>query len=143
MYSTAHVAAGLIIGKLTGDYATAIIGATAADFDHLIPFVKSKVLFSFKKMWHATTKSEDSSRNHLHSIYAWVLISAIIMVFNFRTGWIFAAAYLSHFLLDLLDDSDFFPFFPSKKVNIKGFIGYFSRKEFVFTVALVLVYLFI
>lgn len=143
MYSTAHVAAGLIIGKITGDYPTAIIGATAADFDHLIPFVKNKVLFSFKKIWHATTNDGDSSRNYLHSIFSWALISGVIMLFNLQVGLIFSIAYLSHFILDLLDNTDFWPFYPWKKINIKGFVGYFSKREFLFTVALVLVYLFI
>lgn len=131
---------GLIIGKVTGDYPTAIISSTAIDIDHLIPYVKNKIIFDFKAIMKTAHRADDTSRSILHSFFALVILSGLVAIFNFRTGLIFALGYLSHFLLDALDDSDFYPFFPIKKFNTKGFIGYFSKLELIFTLGLFLIW---
>jgi membrane-bound metal-dependent hydrolase YbcI (DUF457 family) len=61
--------------------------------------------------------------------------------FDPRFALIFAIAYLGHFLLDALDNSDFMPFYPFGKFNIKGFIPYFSKQELVFSLILFLIFI--
>jgi membrane-bound metal-dependent hydrolase YbcI (DUF457 family) len=143
MYSTAHLAAGLIIGKLTGDYPTAIIGAVAIDLDHLIPHIKNKIIFNIKEILRVSRNTHESSRSYLHSFIAFFALTGLVMAFNLRVGLVFGLGYLSHFLLDAIDDDDFYPLFPWKKFNTRGFIGYYSRSEFVFTLILLGVYFII
>lgn len=143
MYSTAHLAAGLIIGKLTGDYPTAIISAVAIDLDHLIPYAQKNILFSLKKILHSAKSTHDSARSYLHSFIIFPLLTGLVMLFNFKVGLVFGLGYLSHFLLDAIDDDDFYPLFPWKKFNTKGFIGYYSRAELIFTIILFGVYFLI
>lgn len=143
MYSTAHLAAGLIIGKLTGDYPTAIISAVAIDLDHLVPYAQKNIIFNIKKILNSTKSTHDSARSYLHSFIALPILVLIISLFNFKTGLIFGLGYLSHFLLDALDDDDFYPLFPWKKFNTRGFIGYYSKAEFVFTLILFAIYFII
>lgn len=143
MYSTTHLALGLIIGKISGDYPAALIGSLAIDIDHLIPAIKQKVSLNFKKFWNKTKDYKDSSRSYLHSIFSWIILSLIIFLIDSRFGLVFSIAYLGHFILDALDNSHFYPFFPIKKFNIKGFIPYYSIKELVFSLALFLIFLLI
>ncbi len=140
MYSTAHLAAGLIVGKLTGDYPTAIISAVAIDLDHLIPHVKNKIIFNVKEMLRVAKSTHESSRSYLHNFIALIVLTVVVCLFNLRTGLVFGLGYLSHFLLDAIDDDDFYPLFPWKKFNTRGFIGYYSKAEFVFTIILFGVY---
>ncbi|MFA4942733.1 MAG: metal-dependent hydrolase [Patescibacteria group bacterium] len=140
MYSTAHLAAGLIIGKLTGDYPTAIIGAVAIDLDHLIPHVKNKIIFNLKKMLEVAKSTHESSRSYLHSFLALIVLTGVIAWFNLKVGMVFCLGYLSHFLLDAIDDDDFYPLFPYLKFNTRGFIGYYSKAEFIFTIILFGIY---
>lgn len=143
MYSTAHLAAGLIIGKLTGDYPTAILGAVAIDLDHLIPHIKNRIIFNVKAMLKVAKSTHESSRSYLHSFIAFPLIVGLIALFSSKIALVFGLGYLSHFLLDIIDSDDFYPFFPWKKFNIQGFIGYYSKAEFLFTIILFLVYFII
>lgn len=143
MYSTAHLAAGLIIGKLTGDYPTAIIGAVAIDLDHLIPHVKNKIIFNVKEMLKVAKSTHESSRSYFHSFFALPILVGLVALFSVKVALVFALGYLSHFLLDAIDDDDFYPLFPWLKFNTRGFIGYYSKVELVFTVILFIVYFLI
>ena len=49
MFVFAHLGAGLIIGKVFNNYTVALIGALVIDLDHLISYIKNKVLFNPKK----------------------------------------------------------------------------------------------
>jgi len=140
MYSTSHLAAGLIIGKLTGDYPTAIISAVAIDLDHLIPHVKNKIIFNVKEMLKVAKSTHESSRSYLLSFIAFFALTSLIALFSLKVGLVFGLGYLSHFLLDAIDDDDFYPFFPWKKFNTRGFIGYYSKAELIFTIILFGVY---
>lgn len=140
MYSTAHLAMGLVLGKITGDYPLAITASLALDADHLIVHAKNKNLFNIKKIWKSAHQSEDSGRTWFHSVYALVLIPAIALFWGKEAAFIIFTAMLGHYFLDILDDSDFWPLYPSKRFNMKGFIGYFSLAELGFTAALVLVW---
>jgi hypothetical protein len=140
MYSTAHLALGLIIGKVTGDYPTAIITSVALDFDHLWPHVKNKTIFKIKEIWNQAKLSGDTSRNILHSFIFLVPMAVALWFFDHRIALVFIWSFLGHFFLDAIDDSDFWPLFPFKRINSKGFIGYYSRTEVVFTIILFLIY---
>ena len=142
MFILAHLAAGLIIGKISGNYPASLIGAIAIDLDHLAPYIRHKVLFNPKKFWKIITNPKDpygNQRNFLHSLIAWISISSIFIIINFNVGIIFSLGYLSHLLLYLMDSSDFYPFYPFK-LNIRGPIKYFSKFEFLFTAALFIVF---
>ncbi len=143
MYSTTHLALGLIIGKISGDYPAALIGSLAIDIDHLIPAIKNKKSFNLKKFWNKTKDYKDSSRSYLHSLFSWFLISLIIFFFDSDFAIIFSIAYLGHFVLDALDNSSFYPFYPFKNFDIKGFIPYYSFRELVFSIFLFVIFLLI
>ena len=145
MFFFAHLLAGLIIGKLFGNYVIALIGALFLDLDHLIPYIKHKIIFKPKKLWKTITNSKDNygnQRNFLHSFIFWAIISLIVLVFSLDAGIIFSLAYLSHLVLDLIDGSDFYPLYPFKW-NVKGPIKYFSFGEVVINLALLIIFLLI
>lgn len=145
MFFFAHLFAGLIIGKLFGNYIIALLGALLVDIDHLIVYAKHGILFNPKKFWKTITNPLDpygNQRNFLHSFFTWIIISAIIFLIDFRIGIIFSLAYLSHLILDLLDGSDFYPLYPLK-FNIKGPIKYLSMQEWIVTLILLIVFILI
>ncbi|OGJ00890.1 hypothetical protein A3I95_02210 [Candidatus Nomurabacteria bacterium RIFCSPLOWO2_02_FULL_44_12] len=53
-----HIALGLIIGKVTGNYGLAISTSVLIDCDHFISLYKHGVLRSFKEFWKAETNPE-------------------------------------------------------------------------------------
>ena len=55
MFIVAHAAAGLIIGKVTNNYPIALVGSLVIDIDHLVPYVKHKVIFNPGKFWKTVT----------------------------------------------------------------------------------------
>ncbi len=129
-----HLLGGLIIGKITGDYTAALAGAVLVDSDHLLSYFKNGVWFSFKKFIKTVTSQDDpwgDQRNVLHNVIWALIISALVVVFNYKFGVVFALGYLSHLVLDALDNSDYFPFYPSQRLNLKGPIKYFSIAEVV------------
>jgi len=143
MFLGAHLALGLIIGKITGNYLIALAGSLAIDLDHLIPYIKHKIIYSSDKFWKTITDPRDKygdQRNYLHSFIAWIAISFIISVFSNHVGFVFSIAYLGHLIVDSLDGSNFFPFYPLSKINFKGPIKYFSESEFLFTLVLFIIF---
>lgn len=143
MLLSAHLAAGLIIGKLTGNYNASLLGSVVMDLDHLIAYYRTGILLKFRKVLVATAGRKDiglPQRNFFHNIFFCLLVSVIISATSFSTGLIFGAAYLCHLILDALDSENYYPFYPSLKVNLRGPIKYFSRQEFIFTFILLLVY---
>jgi membrane-bound metal-dependent hydrolase YbcI (DUF457 family) len=139
MYITSHLTLGLIIGELSGNYTAALLGSLLIDVDHLIPMIEEKSGITLKKIWEKGKQAGETGRSYLHGIFPWILLSSIALLFNFNFALIFSLAYLGHLLLDALDKDDFYPFYPIKRVKIKGFIPYYSRKEFAFNLFLVLI----
>ncbi len=138
-----HTLVGLIIGKLSGDYATALAGSLLIDVDHLVSYFRHGILFHPRKLFAALSTQEDpwgDQRNFLHSVFSWVTVSLIFLIIDFRLGVIFSIAYFFHLVLDALDNGVFYPFFPLKKFPIRGFIAYYSRQEAVFNLCLVAVF---
>jgi membrane-bound metal-dependent hydrolase YbcI (DUF457 family) len=143
MFIIAHIAAGLLIGKITNNYSLALAGALLIDIDHLIPYAKHKIIFNPKKFWKTVTDSSDTlgnQRNYLHSFFAWIIISIIALQIDFHNGCVLSLGYLSHLLLDFFDKSDFYLFYPFK-YNFIGPIKYLSKHEFMFTTALIAAFL--
>ena len=141
-----HLAAGLIIGKLTGNYPVAITAAMIIDLDHGISYFRNGILFQPKKLFAALTDTRDpwgGQRHFLHNPLSWLIASSLSLIFLPAIWLPLSAGYLSHLVLDALDSSDFFPFYPHKKINLKGPIKYFSKQEFLFTAVLLLIYLII
>ena len=141
-----HIMAGMVIGKLTGNYSLSIGMAIAPDIDHLFSYAKSGVLFKPVEFFKTVFAREDpygDQRYILHNILVFVIISVVVFLINSDVGLIFSLAYFSHIILDALDGSDYFPFFPNKKVNIRGPVNYFSKQEFFILLLLILVYFLI
>lgn len=137
-----HVLAGLIIGKITGDFPTAIAGSLVTDLDHMISYFRHGILFKPRQLFKAIHDEADpwgDQRNFLHSIFSWVAISILLLTINFNFGLVFSIAYFFHLVFDALDSADFYPFFPFRKFVIKGFVKYFSKQEIIFDICLVAV----
>jgi membrane-bound metal-dependent hydrolase YbcI (DUF457 family) len=138
--------AGLVIGKLTGEYALAVTGAAFLDLDHLMTLARHGLLSTPRKFLKAILDRDDpygDQRYIFHNFLVFVCITLILVYMNTVMGFIFGAAYASHILLDGLDNSDYYPFFPNKKINIRGPITYFSKQEFVVFSVLTLVFFLI
>lgn len=146
MFFTAHLAAGLIIGKITDNYTASLIAAMGPDLDHAISYIRSGVLFRPKEFLRTITTTEDPAgdqRNFLHNVGSLAAVTISSFFIDIQLGWTVGAAYLSHLVLDILDSADFYPFYPSQRIKWRGPITYFSRTETTITVLLFLVYFFI
>ncbi|MFH0969071.1 MAG: metal-dependent hydrolase [Patescibacteria group bacterium] len=138
-----HVLAGLIIGKITGDFPAALAGSLVMDLDHTISYFRHDILFKPCQLFKAISDEADpwgDQRNFLHSIFSWVAISILLLTINFNLGLVFSIAYFFHLVFDALDGADFYPFFPFRKFVIKGFVKYYSKQEIIFDVFLILVF---
>ena len=137
-----HVLAGLIIGKITGDFPTALAGSLVMDLDHTISYFRHGILFKPRQLFKAIHDEADpwgDQRNFLHSVFSWIGISILLLTINFNFGLVFSIAYFFHLVFDALDSADFYPFFPFRKFVIKGFVKYFSKQEIIFDICLVAV----
>ena len=146
MFLSTHLAAGLVIGKLTGNYNISLLGSIIMDLDHLLAYYRADILFNFKKVLMATIGQANigmPQRNYLHNIFICLLAIIIALAINFSAGLIFGLAYLCHLILDSLDTSGYYPFYPNLKINLRGPIKYFSRQELIITAILLLVFIII
>lgn len=140
MYITTHLALGLIIGKITGNYPAALVGSLAVDLDHMFPAISEKRFFNIKEYWRRSKDYMGGGRSYFHNIFSLIIFSGLVYFFDPRFALIFAVAYLGHFLLDALDNSGLKPFFPLSKINIKGFIPYYSKQELIFNLILFVIF---
>lgn len=130
-----HLIAGMIIGKITGNFPAAIAGALLVDIDHIISYCEHGILLKPKELIKYITSQEDpwdDQRNILHNIIVWIGISVLVAILWPKISIAFSLGYFSHLLLDALDESEFYPLFPTKKFRFIGPIKYFSKEEFVF-----------
>ena len=138
----AHILAGLIIGKVTNNYPLSMAGSLLIDVDHLVPYIKHKIIFNPKKLWETAIQEFDdyrNQRNYFHSLFTWAIFSLLVFFIDFNVGVVISLAYLSHLFLDFIDGADFFPFYPLKYKFI-GPIKYFSKAEIIFTLILAVVF---
>jgi membrane-bound metal-dependent hydrolase YbcI (DUF457 family) len=138
-----HLIAGLIVGKITGNYSISLIGSVAVDLDHIFAWWRRGVLFKFKKIVAATTDKSfriTDQRNYFHNIFFFIAAILVFLIIDIKTGLIFGLAYLVHLLMDSLDNSGFYPFYPNKKINLRGPIKYYSLAELGFAIFLLVIY---
>lgn len=141
-----HILLGVVIGKLTGNYTTAIAVSVLVDTDHIVSYVKSGVLFSPRKLVKTITDTDDpygDQRGYLHNVIIAGIISGCMFLISIPFGITFTSAYFGHLLLDSFDKSDYWPLYPNKKMNIKGFIDYYSWQEIIFDGILIVVIVFL
>ena len=127
---------------MTGDFPTALAGSLVMDLDHTISYFRNGILFKPRQLFKVIQDEADpwgDQRNFLHSIFSWVVIFFLLLTINSNFVLVFSIAYLFHLILDALDSSDFYPFFPFNKFVIRGFVKYFSKQEIIFDVCLILV----
>ena len=145
MITFTHLIIGLILGKLTGNYYVAVFAAVFADLDHIVFYARQKILFNPKKLLKTVTNPKDpyhNQRNYLHSFFGWAVLSPVALAVNFQLGLVFLMGYASHLVLDLIDNSEFYPLYPLK-YRVNGPIPYFSKAELVIVMVLFVVLLFI
>ena len=140
MFWNTHLAAGLIVGKVTGQYDAALIASFFADLDHLIPLIKTGVILHPLALLRTTITEDDSygnERHILHNVGVWLIISTFVY-FAIGTEWgiAFLAAYFIHLLLDAIDGANFYPFYPNKRINFRGSIRYASLNEMFLSIIL-------
>ena len=135
---------GIVIGKFTGNYFYAILGSLIIDIDHTFAYIRHNLIFDPKKLLLSMFDPKDETgdqRGLFHNVFVWALITGIVYYnFDYTVSITFSLAYLSHLLLDLLDSSDYYPFYPID-YKIKGPIEYLSRYEFALSSILFLLFL--
>lgn len=137
-----HLLLGAIVGTATGDPITAIAVSALVDVDHLYSYAKHGVLWRPKQFWKTITDKADpygDQRGYLHNIVVAAGISALTFLINPAFGITFTAAYFGHLLLDALDTSDYWIFYPNKSVNLRGFVDYYSKQEILFDIGLLII----
>jgi hypothetical protein len=65
---------GMIIGKVTGNYAVGIAASVLVDSDHVIALAKNGTLFHPRELWKSFSKpqvleSEFQERNYFHNVF--------------------------------------------------------------------------
>jgi len=143
MYFPSHLAAGLVIGKLTGDYTTAIVASVFPDTDHLYAFFKHGYFKNWQKFINTVVKQEDpfdDQRNYFHNIFVAIMFWIIVMLINFHIGLVFSISYFIHLAMDGLDGAEYYPLYPNKKINLKGPVGYFSKYDMAVSIVLIMVF---
>lgn len=145
MFLPTHLAAGLIIGKLTGDYPAAVTASLAMDLDHLFAYYRAGILFKFKSILKAVEGYDIGlpQRNFFHNIFFFIIVSALAFVIDFKTGLVLSLAYFCHLAMDSMDNSNYYPFYPDKKINLHGPVKYFSAQDMILSVVLFIIFLLI
>lgn len=134
-----HLAFGLIIGKLTGNYPVAVAAAIAVDVDHLVLFSQARVLWNPRKLWTMMTDRFDSlgtPRYILHNVFVVIALCFGAFLVDSQLGLIVSLSYASHIFLDAIDDTIYYPFYPNTSINIRGPLHYFSKHEIALFVVL-------
>jgi membrane-bound metal-dependent hydrolase YbcI (DUF457 family) len=138
-----HALLGVIIGKITGNYTVGIASSVLVDIDHLQSYATHGLLLKPRKLWKALTDQVDpygDQRGILHNILFFGVV-AIILIFLFhKIGIIIAIGWFGHLCLDALDNSDYYPLYPNKSINLRGPIKYGTWQELIFFLVLVVIY---
>jgi hypothetical protein len=138
-----HILAGLVIGKLTGDYTAALTGSLVMDVDHVVSYVRHGILLKPREIVRASLDPLGDRKDILHSVQSWLAISLLLLMIDLRFGLIFSGAYLVHLILDALNGS-FYPFYPYKRFYItQPIIRYLSRRELALAATLSVIFLFV
>lgn len=134
-----HLIAGALVGYATGDYATALIVSVAVDIDHL-PSMLGKKVFKSKNAFLQSILETDSKyeaeRGILHNALSFSVISIAVWILFPSIAPAFILSYLAHLIMDGLDSANTPILWPFSRINIKGPVKYFSRREFLFAALL-------
>lgn len=138
-----HFLLGMIIGKVTGNYPVAIASSVLIDLDHLQSYISHELILKPKKLWKVLTDQKDpwgDQRGIFHNVIFFGVVALLLVVLGGIIGKIIVLGYLGHLLLDALDNSDYYPLYPNKKINLKGFINYGTWQELLFFIVLVVIF---
>ena len=139
-----HIALGLIIGKVTGDYTLAISTSLLLDCDHFVSLYKHGALKSFKLFWKTTTDAKDlwgDQRGILHNLFSVMLVFfAVYFSFGISIATTIGLSHLGHISLDAISKADSWLFRPFSNLKTRGFIPYYSTYEIIFFVGLILIF---
>ena len=143
-----HILLGIILGKLTGNIALSVIISVSVDIDHLFSYFKHDIILKPKAFLKAALSRNDAygdQRGYLHNIFIAGAICALTFLISTPPGVTVTLAYFGHLLLDSLDKSDYWPLYPSKRFDIRGFVDYYSVHELLFDafLAAIIVTLFV
>lgn len=141
----AHIIAGLLPVENFNFSWFWFAGSLTPDLDHIFFIVKYK-FFSYKKIAELFCNEEKYSlrlrTKYVHSLLGAVIISLPIFLYNTIGGTYFFAGYIFHLLLDWPDKDIKQYLYPLKK-EFKGFLPIFSKPEKLFTLAILLIIIFI
>ncbi len=137
-----HIILGTIVGTVTGNVPLAVVVSVAIDIDHLVSYFKSGVIFEPKELWQTITSREDltgDQRGYLHNVLVATLISSLVWLVWSAAALTFTLSYFGHLFLDALDDSEYWPLYPSKQIILTGVVSFYSWHEIIFSVGMLFV----
>ncbi len=143
MTTPTHILAGLVIGKMTGHYAAAIIASNIMDLDHLLAYRRGGVLFKPLQMFKHMTEPKDmlgDQRGIFHNVFVAAAICVLAAWLMPAIGVTVTAAYFLHLLFDALDGSRYWPFYPNQTIELNGPVSYCTWKEGALALGLVLAF---
>lgn len=136
-----HAIAGVLIGSVTGHLWIGVVVACFPDIDHLYSYIKHGYLRNWKVFYKNAFGKEDAHKDQRNILHNFIIAFGLCLIVYFLFHAIFLTfvlAYTSHLLLDALDTSDYFPLYPYKNNNIKGFIDFYSLQEGFLDILLIL-----
>lgn len=141
-----HAISGLLIGSILGHPVVGLIAGCFPDIDHLYSYVKHGYIKNWKTFYKHAFGKEDvtgDQRNILHNVLVVLLLCLILSFILPKFFIVFSLGYISHIILDAIDTSDYFPLYPSKIINIKGFLDFYSYQERILFTILLIIQLFV
>ena len=141
-----HLLLGMIIGKVTGNYPVAIASSVLIDLDHLQSDISRGLITKPRKLWNTLIDQNDpygDQRGIFHNYLFFLIIATSLIIFTGKIGIVITLGYLGHLLLDTLDNSDYWPLYPNKRINLRGPINYATWKEGIFFVGLIIIFFII
>ncbi len=127
-----HLLFGLLLGMMLDSMLVVVLGAIIVDFDHIIVYIKRGIIWSPKRLWKAITLDYDNYSNPrtvAHSLFAWLIVTIAVSIVSAEYGILFSIGYLSHLVLDAVDNYETKLMFPLK-AEVVGPVGYNSRAEY-------------
>lgn len=139
MTHNSHIVVGLLISATTGEPISALTGAFLPDIDHLPYFYQQSLLTKPRALIATMLSGHDpggDQRGFLHNLGIVTLPLFLFIVSAQPQLRAFAIAFTSHLILDMLDASDYYPFYPNKKIKLNGPIPYNSIYEVIFSIGI-------
>jgi membrane-bound metal-dependent hydrolase YbcI (DUF457 family) len=141
-----HAATGLLIGAIVGHPIIGLVVACAPDVDHLYSYVKHGYLKDWNTFYKNAFGKDDArgdQRNILHNVVVFGILVLLVWFLLPQLFLVFTLAYGSHLLLDAVDTSDYYLLYPWKKINIRGFIDFYSWQEAILLSGILIALIFV